>query len=57
MLIFHLININTLNLQYDIAALTNDLKDRLHDLVDESVKFIHEGFQHGSVSMRCIQIG
>jgi len=24
---------------------------------DEPVKFIHEGFQHGSVSMRCIQIG
>ncbi|MFW9972364.1 MAG: 4,5-DOPA dioxygenase extradiol [Candidatus Odinarchaeota archaeon] len=24
---------------------------------DEAVKFIHEGFQHGSVSMRCIQIG
>ena len=24
---------------------------------DEPVKFIHEGFQHGSISMRCIQIG
>ncbi len=24
---------------------------------DEPVIFIHEGFQHGSVSMRCIQIG
>ncbi|MFX0038803.1 MAG: 4,5-DOPA dioxygenase extradiol [Candidatus Heimdallarchaeota archaeon] len=24
---------------------------------DEKVKFVHEGFQHGSVSMRCIQIG
>ena len=24
---------------------------------DEPVKFVHEGFQHGSVSMRCIQIG
>jgi 4,5-DOPA dioxygenase extradiol len=24
---------------------------------DETIKFIHEGFQHGSVSMRCIQIG
>ncbi|MFX1380681.1 MAG: 4,5-DOPA dioxygenase extradiol [Promethearchaeota archaeon] len=24
---------------------------------DEEVKFIHEGFQHGSVSMRCVQIG
>jgi len=24
---------------------------------DDPVKFIHEGFQHGSVSMRCIQIG
>jgi 4,5-DOPA dioxygenase extradiol len=24
---------------------------------DDSLKFIHEGFQHGSVSMRCLQIG
>jgi 4,5-DOPA dioxygenase extradiol len=24
---------------------------------DEPVKFVHEGFQHGSVSMRCVQIG
>lgn len=24
---------------------------------DEPVKFIHEGFQHGSISMRCLQIG
>jgi len=24
---------------------------------DESLNFVHEGFQHGSVSMRCIQIG
>ncbi|MFX1427901.1 MAG: 4,5-DOPA dioxygenase extradiol [Promethearchaeota archaeon] len=24
---------------------------------DEPIKFIHEGFQHGSVSMRCIQFG
>ncbi len=24
---------------------------------DDSLKFIHEGFQHGSVSMRCFQIG
>ena len=24
---------------------------------DEPVRFIHEGFQHGSVSMRCVQIG
>jgi 4,5-DOPA dioxygenase extradiol len=23
----------------------------------ESIKFIHEGFQHGSISMRCFQIG
>lgn len=24
---------------------------------DESIKFTHEGIQHGSVSMRCFQIG
>jgi 4,5-DOPA dioxygenase extradiol len=24
---------------------------------NERVKFIHEGFQHGSISMRCLQIG
>ncbi len=24
---------------------------------EETIKFIHEGFQHGSVSMRCFQIG
>ncbi|MFX1419239.1 MAG: 4,5-DOPA dioxygenase extradiol [Promethearchaeota archaeon] len=24
---------------------------------DDPIKFVHEGFQHGSVSMRCIQIG
>jgi 4,5-DOPA dioxygenase extradiol len=24
---------------------------------EDSLKFIHEGFQHGSVSMRCLQIG
>ena len=24
---------------------------------NDQVKFIHEGFQHGSVSMRCLQIG
>ncbi len=23
----------------------------------EPVTFIHEGFQHGSISMRCFQIG
>ncbi|MFX1594236.1 MAG: hypothetical protein ACFFB6_12145 [Promethearchaeota archaeon] len=24
---------------------------------DDPVKFIHEGYQYGSVSMRCLQIG
>ncbi|MFW9947999.1 MAG: 4,5-DOPA dioxygenase extradiol [Candidatus Odinarchaeota archaeon] len=24
---------------------------------EDSVKFVHEGFQHGSISMRCFQIG
>jgi 4,5-DOPA dioxygenase extradiol len=25
--------------------------------MDDRVKFVHEGFQHGSISMRCFQIG
>ena len=24
---------------------------------DEPLRFVHEGFQHGSISMRCFQIG